>query len=130
MELAKIDAAIQIGGDLPVTPPDITPAAGDPLPLGAVKPPVMGGPSMAIPAGAILESSNTLQQIPGTAGQIPAGLNIMNLGSIAAGQPSPMLGSAASNLLMQGGSSYAQKGIKTSGKNMGQYGSATKKGDI
>jgi len=42
--------------------------AGSPLPLGAVKPPVMGGPSMGIPAGAIPTMPMGLQPILNIAG--------------------------------------------------------------
>jgi len=122
VELAKVDTAIQIGGNIPITPPDITATADSPLPLGAVKPPAMGGPSIAIPEGIILVDDSG-QGNPGyPAGQVPPGLDITKIGNIVAGQPSPMMAGATSNMMMQG--------IKTSTKNMGQYGDPTKQGNF
>jgi hypothetical protein len=132
VELAKIDTAVQIGGNVPFTPPDITDKF-EPVPFGAVKLPAQGGPKMAIPAGAILVDDSG-QGAPGyPAGQIPPGLDITKIGNIVAGQPSPMMGAGSqmSQALKQGGGlGQTSKGLKTSGKNMGNYGSTTKKGDI
>jgi len=64
VELAKVNTAVQIGGAMPVTPPDITADAEEPMPV-AVKPPVQGGPSEIPPEDAVMEDKNAMKQKPG-----------------------------------------------------------------